>query len=276
MIVEEYKPKYILKNLQDIYTKEFLKDKYILIIDSKLYYNNIFNINMSMDFKVNPELVDHKQYDLNNILNINEIKDCGNIRIFSTETASVYSMNLFFRRKTFNYGIPLIFNSFEDLKQIKDIYIDWNIHIKSFDIKLRYKYKLEFFKMDNSKENIFILDANNIFISPPQYEYYHSLENPFELNKLSQEQQSNVKITREYIDSIDSILIGLIDAEGNMSYKYLKGNEEGAKLLKIANQKHYLGNLIDKNIKTSDLAMGYLMYRTLKENTINDKEFKLS
>ena len=228
---------------------EFLKKFRQAILNNGVYeqkiqnaYPNIFNNVNSIDDYISNTL--QKNY-----IHINNIKDLlksSSIMLRNPySNKNIVSTNLKKNDEVFKYGIPLIFNSFEDMQKLKDIDIIMKFLIgteKCSELTVKYSYLIQYIENTKSIPNLYVLNANNIVFSPDKYRQ-------FIRNKIDDE------VINTYINNFNMIAYAR-NHNDQISIEYIKGSEDD-KFIKEEGLMKYIGEFIDTTIlpKTEHLAL---------------------
>ena len=159
--------------------KDYSETDYVLWIIPELFHNTILNLNeQSINLEIEKE--DGETINVNGILRMP----------YPNKKLIQYSM-LSGKQKLF--GVPLVFKTFEELCQIKGIFIEWNIDDEYDKSKLNIEYNLSFEKHEN-----------------PEYRFY----TVFSKDKVCFKRYEE-KYMKEF-DYMDSI--SLIEENDNLNY----------------------------------------------------------
>ena len=226
-ISEGYK-KYALDklnlNLSKFYDEELFKNKYILILEAELYYEYNFNkLTADLTFKFEEDC------DINCVKNGCDIKNFKIRKPYSNKKYNALDMKK--GRRVFDGGIPLIFDTFEDLKKLKSIVIDWEI---DNSIYIRIKYDLKFEKDDVNR--IYSVGSRDILVKE-----YNS----------------------EYINQFDLVLVNSKEKEAFSDIYVIKGSIQEMGL--VSTEKGvYLDGILKMELNDENISFGYQAKEVIK------------
>lgn len=193
------KSRYIKKEqeaLIKMYPNKNTTDNYILYIESELWF---------------PYLTENIKANINFIY-----KD--DIKIYKTKLRTPYpnktitTISMINGRKVCDLGLPILFNSYEDLKKLKNILIKWEIDvINSEDIK----------------EKFYIQILYNVDFKYVEGKKIYSL---YSKDSLPQCYENNDLLIK-YIEEFDKVILIKNSGKDAFNIEYLKGAEKGKKLI---------------------------------------------
>lgn len=129
------------ETLNKMYPSVNISDKYILFLDLRLFWNYEYT-NIEVD--IAPFIEDYLTF---NVPKYRIRQPFPNKRIHTPTMVN--------GKKVSNLGIPLIFNSFEELNNIREIQIRWHITMEKTDYYVFDRIKLVVQKPQNDRERIY-------------------------------------------------------------------------------------------------------------------------
>lgn len=225
------------KELIKMYPNEKFENKYILFVKGELFFPFSYeSIEGTIDFIY---------------------KDA--INNFKTKIRTPYPnkmikvISMMNGRSGCNYGIPILYNSFEELQELKNIQIKWKIYLTNADKK---------------EEVLYVHVLYNL-----KFEYekgkriYSILSKDYVLNDYK-----NSEMLQDYIDEFQKVMIIRHCDEGDFSIKYIYGSENEDKIIQEEGFVTIMENLGMKefiNVVTNNKQITIFSYYS-EENIIPD------
>ncbi|MDD3224608.1 MAG: hypothetical protein PHX70_07885 [Clostridium sp.] len=172
-----------------------LQDKYILFIQSELWYPYL-----TKEICGNIKLIYEN--------NIREYKT-KIIRPYPNKSIRVISMVN--GRKVCSLGLPIVFDSYEDLKKVKSILIKWKIEIQN---------------ADNIKEKHYVQVLYNVDFKYVENKKIYSV---YSQDTLLHFYDGEDKLLKQKYDEFEKIIFIANAKNEDFSVRYLKGHEEKGK-----------------------------------------------
>lgn len=190
----------IENKLLEIFPSFNIKNDYVLFISSNLYFEFANKLECEIELISKEKVV--KKTDSNDLENsdieysFHYEKD---IRVRKLYQKTNYStMCKKFGKKSCDFGIPIIFKSFESLNNIEKIILRWNI--KDTEIYIGISHNISF--SNNSENKMYILESNDYFLNISDNLYYLNKLNDYFIAD-SMLGESNIIFSKSELDDED-------------------------------------------------------------------------
>ncbi|EGT0693569.1 hypothetical protein ACSW9V_15185 (plasmid) [Clostridium perfringens] len=235
-----------IKNLKNIVDPNSLKSESL-----RQLYNDIFKDEESLEKFIETHITN---LDLN-IENLRDISclDSIDVRIPYKSNNNIFTANMAKNNNHFKYGIPLIFNSLEEMRKVHNVSTLWKIVVDDEDRKdllIKFSYDITF--EEEQGKRLYVLDANNLIYSPS--EYAKILD-----SKATKVNELRVK---NYINSFEIIAHVKHDRQG-LAVTYIKGDEVNKSYM-MDGKLFYEGTLINTLLPQNDEQIAFKATKCIK------------